>query len=97
MHECDGKQWERWNFYGAGWVILNCGNKKGITSTQNTIQKNLGEEYKVKIPKIYERRIKVVGVNESEHNNSEENIIEKLLGRITWLLTVVIGKWNFLE
>ncbi|XP_050306281.1 uncharacterized protein LOC126743294 [Anthonomus grandis grandis] len=62
-----------------GGLILNCGTEKEITNIQSEIQSKLGESYSVDRPKMLQRRIKVVGVNENENVNSDSDIITKII------------------
>lgn len=62
-----------------GGLILSCENEKSVTSVQSEIQSKLGDNYIVDRPKLLERRIKVVGINECEFNNTEEQIRAKIV------------------
>lgn len=62
-----------------GGLILSCGNEQDITAVQSKIQDKLGDSYEVNRPKVNEHRIKVVGVNESERNVSDESIIDRVI------------------
>ncbi|XP_050308277.1 uncharacterized protein LOC126744768 [Anthonomus grandis grandis] len=62
----------------SGDVIIKCGNEKELTSIQSQIQNNMGDNYSVEVPKLLEHRIKVVGINESEYNLSDNEILAKI-------------------
>ncbi|XP_050315413.1 uncharacterized protein LOC126749761 [Anthonomus grandis grandis] len=62
----------------SGDVIIKCGNEKELTSIQSQIQNNMVDNYSVEVPKLLEHRIKVVGINESEYNLSDNEILAKI-------------------
>lgn len=61
-----------------GGLILSCGNVKEISTVQSAIQNKLGDNYEVDRPKTHEHRIKVVGIEESEHGAADENIVDRI-------------------
>lgn len=59
---------------------------------QNDIQSKLGDTYQVDRPKTFDRRIKIIGINENEYNSSDDEIIKKLSGRTISTMKEKTGK-----
>lgn len=64
-----------------GGLVLSCGSEKEITDVQSEIQIKLGNEFEVDRPKTHEHRIKVVGINECEHDTDDGDIINKVISQ----------------
>lgn len=62
-----------------GGLILNCTAEDEVVKIQNEIQTQLGDTYEVNRPKLLQRRLKVIGVHESESNNSDEVLLSKVI------------------
>lgn len=62
-----------------GGLILNCSSEKEIISIQSEIQNKLGDSYSVDRPKIKEYRVKIVGIDESEFNKENDEIVRKVI------------------
>ncbi|CAH0555186.1 unnamed protein product [Brassicogethes aeneus] len=64
-----------------GGLILNCGAEKEISTIQAEIQNQMGDTYEVDRPKLLNHRIRVIGIHESEFNNTDEEILLKVLNQ----------------
>ena len=62
----------------SGGVVLQCQGTKDIEIIKEKIQTNLGKNFEVK-QNIKRNRLKIVGINEEEHTNSNETLIQKIL------------------
>ncbi|KAF5278274.1 hypothetical protein FQR65_LT15708 [Abscondita terminalis] len=57
-----------------GDLIITCGDENDIVNILSEIQNKLRQEYEVYRPKLRNRRIKVVGVNEVETKNTDKEM-----------------------